>query len=148
MHKPRTTLKWSKRQVKKRTREQSVMALTKKIARMTSVVAKKDLLFAETAKESVMATSTERAQVQSTGKTSSNDSSQGNNKKKRKKESPATAAKADNRHTVTENGNKRRETSVPDKGQDKENKNVKVVSKDAAVTEVTAKVDNTQAASG
>ena len=149
MHKRRTTLKWFNRQIKKRTREQSVMALTKKIARMTSVVAKKDLLVAEIAKESVMATSTERAQVQSTGKISSNDSSQGNNKKKRKKwssaaekrkkELQATATEAHNLRDAPKKTSKCREVSVSSKGHGKDNKERRAVAiKESAASSAAA----------
>ena len=156
MHKRRTTLKWFNRQVKKRIREQSVMALTKKVARMISVVAKKDLLVGEIAKESVMATSTERAQVQSTGKISSNDSSQGNNKKKRTKESSAvekrkkelqaTATEAHNLQDGLKKTSKCREVSLSSEGHDKDNKKrpaVAMASSAAAATKASSVQDAT-----
>ena len=156
MHKRRTTLKWFNRQIKKRTREQSAMAVTKKIARMTVVVANKDLLVAEIANESVMATSTDRAQVQSTGKTSPNNSSQGNNKKKRKKESSAvekrkkelqaTATEVHNLRDAPQKTSKCREVSLSSEGHDKDNKKrpaVAMASSAAAATKASSVQDAT-----
>ena len=92
MHRRRLPLKWSNKEIKQKTREQSAMAMTKNIAHQITVVTEVD-------NESV-ATGMDATQCQSTGETARCTNSQGE-KKKKKKGLPAVVTKADNEQDAT-----------------------------------------------